>query len=43
MLIGKLTSAVYKMQLDGRVQTLEEAKDAAESMIKELKDKNETL
>jgi tRNA nucleotidyltransferase (CCA-adding enzyme) len=41
-LIGKLTNAVYEMQLDGRVQTLEEAKEAAESMIKELNLKDES-
>ncbi|HYE64396.1 MAG TPA: HD domain-containing protein [Pyrinomonadaceae bacterium] len=32
-LIGRLTSAVYEMQLEGRVSTLEEAKEAARRMI----------
>jgi tRNA nucleotidyltransferase (CCA-adding enzyme) len=31
--IGEITRAVYEMQLDGRVSTLEEAKAAAQSMI----------
>jgi tRNA nucleotidyltransferase (CCA-adding enzyme) len=31
--IGEITRAVYEMQLDGRVRTLEEAKAAAQSII----------
>jgi len=31
--IGEITRAVYEMQLDGRVQTLEEAKAAAKDLI----------
>ncbi len=31
--IGEITRAVYEMQLDGRVQTLEEAKEVARNMI----------
>jgi len=31
--IGEITRAVYEMQLDGRVQTLEEAKAAAKELI----------
>lgn len=32
-LIGRITKAVYEMQLDGRVRTLEEAKEAARKMM----------
>lgn len=32
-LIGQITSAVYEMQLEGRVQTVEEAKNAARVLI----------
>jgi tRNA nucleotidyltransferase (CCA-adding enzyme) len=32
-LVGEITRAVYEMQLDGRVRTLEEAKAAAENII----------
>jgi tRNA nucleotidyltransferase (CCA-adding enzyme) len=32
-LVGKITRAVYEMQLDGRVRTLEEARAAARSII----------
>ncbi len=32
-LIGRITSAVYEMQLDGRVRTLEEAKEAARNIL----------
>ena len=31
--IGEITRAIYEMQLDGRVQTLEEAKSAARKLI----------
>jgi tRNA nucleotidyltransferase (CCA-adding enzyme) len=31
--VGEITKAVYEMQLDGRVQTLDEAKRAAEALI----------
>ena len=31
--IGEITKAVYEMQLDGRIRTLEDAKAAAEEMI----------
>ena len=31
--IGEITKAVYEMQLDGRVRTLEDAKAAAQEMI----------
>jgi tRNA nucleotidyltransferase (CCA-adding enzyme) len=31
--MGQILSAVYEMQLDGRVRTLEEAKEAAQSVI----------
>jgi len=31
--IGEITRAIYEMQLDGRVQTLEEAKTAAKELI----------
>jgi tRNA nucleotidyltransferase (CCA-adding enzyme) len=31
--IGEITKAIYEMQLDGRVQTLDEAKRAAEALI----------
>jgi tRNA nucleotidyltransferase (CCA-adding enzyme) len=33
--VGEITRAVYEMQLDGRVRTLEEAQDAARRLIKE--------
>jgi tRNA nucleotidyltransferase (CCA-adding enzyme) len=32
--IGEITRAVYEMQLDGRISSLEEAKAAAQSMIR---------
>lgn len=32
--IGELTRAVYEMQLDGRIRTVEEAKEAARTLIK---------
>src|SRR5207302_7074535 len=32
-LVGEITRAVYEMQLDGRVRTLEEAKEAARSLL----------
>jgi hypothetical protein len=31
--IGEITRAVYEMQLDGRVQTLDEAEGAAAALI----------
>jgi len=31
--IGEITRAVYEMQLDGRVQTLEQARNAATEII----------
>jgi len=31
--IGEITKAVYEMQLDGRVRTLEDAQAAAQEMI----------
>jgi tRNA nucleotidyltransferase (CCA-adding enzyme) len=31
--IGKITRAIYEMQLDGRVETLEEAKEVAKKMM----------
>jgi hypothetical protein len=31
--VGKLTKAIYEMQLDGRVLTLDEAKEAARTLI----------
>jgi hypothetical protein len=31
--IGEITRAVYEMQLDGRIQTLEEAKGTARKLI----------
>jgi tRNA nucleotidyltransferase (CCA-adding enzyme) len=34
-LVGKITRAVYEMQLDGRVRNLEEAKEAARKMIED--------
>jgi tRNA nucleotidyltransferase (CCA-adding enzyme) len=34
-LVGRVTRAVYEMQLDGRVRTLEEARDAARSLLAE--------
>ena len=33
---GEILGAVYEMQLDGRVRTLEEAKEAARSLLKEV-------
>lgn len=36
--IGEITAAVYEMQLDGRVRSVEEAKVAARTMIGEEKD-----
>lgn len=38
--MGEVTRAVYEMQLDGRVKTLEEAKDAAQSMIDDEQSKS---
>ena len=32
-LVGEIARAVYEMQLDGRVRNLEEAKEAAQSII----------
>ena len=32
-LVGEITRAVYEMQLDGRVRTLEEAKQAAHALL----------
>jgi tRNA nucleotidyltransferase (CCA-adding enzyme) len=32
-LVGEITRAVYEMQLDGRVRTLEEAKEAASALL----------
>jgi hypothetical protein len=32
-LVGEVTRAVYEMQLDNRVRTLEEAKDAARAIL----------
>ncbi|PYS78795.1 MAG: hypothetical protein DMF66_05020, partial [Acidobacteria bacterium] len=34
-LVGEITRAVYEMQLDGRVRTLEEAKEAAHALLDE--------
>jgi tRNA nucleotidyltransferase (CCA-adding enzyme) len=34
-LVGEITRAVYEMQLDGRVRNLEEAKEAAQRIIKD--------
>jgi len=31
--IGEITRAIYEMQLDGRVRTLEEAKEVAKEMM----------
>ena len=31
--VGEITKAVYEMQLDGRVRTLEDAKEAAKEMM----------
>ena len=31
--VGEIARAVYEMQLDGRVRTLEEAKEAARELI----------
>jgi hypothetical protein len=31
--VGEITKAVYEMQLDGRVQNLEEAKREAERIV----------
>jgi tRNA nucleotidyltransferase (CCA-adding enzyme) len=36
-LVGQLLAAVYEMQLDGRVRTLEEAKQAARTLIEEAR------
>jgi tRNA nucleotidyltransferase (CCA-adding enzyme) len=36
-LVGQLLSAVYEMQLDGRVRTLEEAREAARTLIEEAR------
>jgi tRNA nucleotidyltransferase (CCA-adding enzyme) len=33
--IGEITSAIYEMQLDGRVRSIEEAKSAARTLIGE--------
>jgi tRNA nucleotidyltransferase (CCA-adding enzyme) len=35
--VGEIARAVYEMQLDGRVRTLEEAQDAARHMIEDAK------
>ncbi len=35
-LIGRITSAVYEMQLDGRVRTLDEAREAARRLIEDV-------
>jgi tRNA nucleotidyltransferase (CCA-adding enzyme) len=32
-LVGQIVNAVYEMQLDGRVRTLEEAQEAARKII----------
>jgi len=32
-LVGRITDAVYEMQLDGQIRTLEEAKEAARKMV----------
>jgi hypothetical protein len=32
-LFGRLTDAVYEMQLDGKVSTLEEAREAARRLL----------
>jgi len=32
--MGEITRAVYELQLDGRVRTLEEAKEMAKQLIK---------
>ncbi|HSP64079.1 MAG TPA: hypothetical protein VLQ90_13915 [Pyrinomonadaceae bacterium] len=31
--IGEITRAIYEMQLDGRVRTLDEAKEVAKEMM----------
>jgi len=31
--VGEITRAIYEMQLDGRVKTLDEAKEVAKEMI----------
>jgi len=31
--VGEITKAIYEMQLDGRVRTLDEAKEAARNVI----------
>jgi tRNA nucleotidyltransferase (CCA-adding enzyme) len=31
--VGEITKAVYELQLDGRVRTLEDAKNAARAML----------
>jgi tRNA nucleotidyltransferase (CCA-adding enzyme) len=36
-LVGEVTRAVYELQLDGRVRTLEEAKEAARHLIEEAR------
>jgi tRNA nucleotidyltransferase (CCA-adding enzyme) len=36
-LVGELLAAVYELQLDGRVRTLEEAKEAARTLIEEAR------
>jgi tRNA nucleotidyltransferase (CCA-adding enzyme) len=35
-LVGQITKAVYEMQLDGRIKTLEEAREAARSLINKM-------
>jgi len=37
-LVGEITRAVYEMQLDGRVRTLEEAKQAARALLEGRRD-----
>jgi hypothetical protein len=36
-IFGKILDAVYEMQLDGRVSTLEEAREVARRMVDEIK------
>jgi tRNA nucleotidyltransferase (CCA-adding enzyme) len=36
-LVGEITRAIYEMQLDGRVRTLEEAKEAARVLLEDIR------
>ena len=42
-LVGRIQRAVYELQLDGRVRTLEEAKEAARELLREQRDDGHPL